>query len=478
MRRANKRKDSMETKKTKFAALTSVFAITALVVTACGSSATNSPSAATTPSAVTNSPIATATPTPINGAGKTLTVLISADGKYGAQQQQWFKDVSAAFQTQTGATVNFQTFASGSEELTKIQTSVVANQGPDIYVVGTTFTPTAYSTGAFVSLTPDNWNQVGGKDKFVQADLGISGPTDSDQVGIPYTSGPFVMAYNTDLLAKAGIDKPATTWDGLAAQAKQLTGNGVYGMAVGYKDGFDPWKFIWAMSRQAGNPIIAGKVAKVDDPTTLKAYQTYFGWLTKDHVVDPASVGWNDGQALAAFASGKAAFFPMSTTSNIPTLKTSAVKDTYKFALMPVVPPGATSLPAGGVGATSILAGNNVVVAKYSKNQDLAFALVKYLTDDANQQVLFNTFGTMPVNQTTFKTVTTSNPALGPILDSAASSVATPFSGAWADTQLALMNVVVQTIPDLSAGSVSDSKLQSLLTAAQKTAQASLDKAP
>jgi multiple sugar transport system substrate-binding protein len=451
----------METKNTRFVALTACVAIAALVLTACsGSSGSTSPNATT------------------NGAGQTLTVYIGADGKYGAQQQQWFKDVSAAFQTQTGATVNFQTFASGTEELTKIQTSVVANQGPDIYVVGTTFTPTAYSTGAFVSLTADDWSKVGGKDKFVPATLGISGPSDSDQVGIPFNSGPFAMAYNTDLLAKAGIDKPATTWDGLAAQAKQLTGNGVYGMAVAYKDNYDPWKFIWAMSRQAGNPIISGKVAKVDDPTTLKAYQTYFGWLTTDHVVDPASVGWNDGQALAAFASGKAAFFPMSTTSNIPTLSTSAVKDVYKFALMPVVPPGATTLPAGGAGATSIVAGNNIVVAKYSKNQDLAFALVKYLTDDANQQFMYKTFGVLPVNQTTLKAVVASTPALGPILDAAAGSVATPFSGAWADAQLALMNVVVQTIPDLAKGSVDNSKLQSLLTAAQKTAQSSLDKAP
>jgi multiple sugar transport system substrate-binding protein len=451
----------MEIKKSRFATLTAGVAITALVVTACGGSgASNSPNAST------------------NGAGQTLTVLMGVDGKYGAQQQQWFKDVSAAFEAQTGAKVNFETFASGNEELTKIQTSVVANQGPDVYVMGTTFTPTAYSTGAFVSLTADDWTKLGGKDKFVPATLGISGPSADNQVGIPFNSGPFAMAYNTDLLAKAGIDKPATTWDGLAAQAKQLTGNGVYGMAVAYKDNYDPWKFIWAMSRQAGNPIIDGKVAKVDDPTTLKAYQTYFGWLTTDHIVDPASVGWNDGQALAAFASGKAAFFPMSTTSNIPTLSTSAVKDVYKFALMPVVPPGATTLPAGGVGATSILAGNNIVVAKYSKNQDLAFALVKYLTDDANQQFMYKTFGVLPVNQTTIKAVVASTPALAPILDAAAGCVATPFSGAWADTQLALMNVVVQSIPDLANGSVDSAKLQSLLTAAQKTAQTSLDKAP
>ena len=451
----------MEIKKRRFATLTAGVAITALMVTACGGSgASNSPNAS------------------MNGAGQTLTVLMGVDGKYGAQQQQWFKDVSAAFEKQTGATVTFQTFTSGNEELTKIQTSVVANLGPDIYVMGTTFTPTAYSTGAFVSLTADNWTRLGGKDKFVPATLGISGPSQDDQVGIPFNSGPFAMAYNTDLLAKAGIDKPATTWDGLAAQAKQLTGNGVYGMAIAYKDNYDPWKFIWAMSRQAGNPIISGKLAKVDDPTTLKAYQTYFGWLATDHVVDPASVGWNDGQALAAFASGKAAFFPMSTTSNMPTLSTSAVKDVYKFALMPVVPPGSTTLPAGGVGATSILAGNNIVVAKYSKNQDLAFALVKYLTDDANQQFMYKTFGVLPVNQTTIKAVVASTPALAPILDAAAGSVATPFSGAWADTQLALMNVVVQTIPDLANGSVDNSKLQSLLTAAQKKAQSSLDKAP
>ncbi len=39
------------------------------------------------------------------------------------------------------------------------------------------------------------------------------------------------------------------------------------------------------------------------------------------------------------------------------------------------------------------------------------------------------------------------------------------------------MNVVVQTIPDLAKGSVSDSTLKSLLADAQKKAQASLDRA-
>src|ERR1035437_7368751 len=108
----------------------------------------------------------------------------------------------------------------------------------------------------------------------------------------------------------------------------------------------------------------------------------------------------------------------------------------------------------------------------------MAFGLVKYLTGAANQQVMSNTFGVLPVNQTTIKAVVARTPTLGSILDPAAGCVASPFSGAWADTQLALMNVVVQTIPDLKNGSVNNAKLQSLLTAAQKTAQTSLDKAP
>lgn len=453
----------MRTRKIKWAALMAGVTVSVLALAGCTGGGTGGGSA--------NSKSTT------DGAGKTITVYIGANTSYAQQQRQWFKDVSSAFQKKTGAKVRFETYASGNDELTKIQTSVVSNQGPDIYVLGTTFTPTAYSTGAFVKLTPEDWKKIGGKSKFIPSSLGISGPNSSNQIGIPFASRPFVMAYNTDLLAKAGISKPATTWDGLAEQAKKLTGNGIYGMSVGYKDNYDPWKYIWAMDRQSGHKMVDGKTAKVDAPATMKAYQTYFGWLTKDHVVDPASVGWSNSEALANFASGKAAFFPMTTATSLNTLNKSAVKDTYKYALMPTVPPGATSLPAGGVPVASILSGDNMVVAQYSKNQDLDFALVKFLTDDAQQKIQYNVFGNLPVNKATAKELESSNPVLKPIVAAAAGSYATPFTGAWGDIELSLVNVVVQSIPDLAKGSVSDSSLRSLLEEAQKTSQDSLSRA-
>src|SRR5689334_4021692 len=160
------------------------------------------------------------------GDGKTLNVLIGANTQYPDEFAAWKKDISAKFKAQTGAEVKFEEFASANDELTKIQTSVVAGSGPDVYAVGTTFTPTAYSTGAFVKLGDEEWQKIGGKEKFNPATLGISGPDEQNQVGIPWVSRPFVMAYNTDLLKAAGIEKPATTWDELTQQAKQMTKDG------------------------------------------------------------------------------------------------------------------------------------------------------------------------------------------------------------------------------------------------------------
>ncbi|HAP91728.1 MAG TPA: ABC transporter substrate-binding protein, partial [Arthrobacter bacterium] len=112
----------------------------------------------------------------MDGTGKTLNVLMNVTAQYPQEQQAWFKEMSAKFKTETGADIQWETFATANDEMTRIQTSVVSGQGPDVYGLGTTFTPTAYSTGAFVKLGDNEWNQLGGKDRFVPAALGISGP--------------------------------------------------------------------------------------------------------------------------------------------------------------------------------------------------------------------------------------------------------------------------------------------------------------
>lgn len=416
------------------------------------------------------------TPGKVDGTGKTLTVLFSTKPQYPDEQKAWFAQTATDFKTLTGATVQWETFATANDEMTRIQTSVVAGTGPDVYGLGTTFTPTAFATGAFVKLGDAEWKKIGGKDKFTPATLGISGPDKDNLVGVPFVSRPFVMAYNTEMLKAAGIDKPATTWDEFSAQGKKLTTGDQYGLAIAYKDNFDPWKFVWGMSIQAGNPIIDGKKVRIDDPTVTNAYNAYFGWLTKDKSVDPASVGWGNAQAVAAFAAGKAAYLPMTSPLSIPTLDKSVVKGKYQYALMPMVPPGATSRPSGGVEAASILSGDNLVVADYSANKDLAFAFIKMITDAPAQANYYKIFGEIPTNAEAAKALS-SDPLVAPALAAAAKSVATPFSGAWGDVQLALTNIAVQTIPDLAAGNVTEAALKSRIADSQTKAQAALDRA-
>ena len=410
-----------------------------------------------------------------DGAGKTLNVLIGANTQYPEEQQAWQKSIAEQFKTQTGAEIAWETFATANDELTKIQTSVVSGSGPDVYAVGTTFTPTAYSTQAFVTLGDEEWQKVGGRDKFIPSALGISGPDEQNQVGIPWVGRPFVMVYNTELLKAAGIEKPATTWDELTAHSKQLTKDGQWGLAVAYKDNFDPWKFIWGMSVQAGNPIVDGKTARIQDPAVQKAYQTSFGWMTTAKVVDPAAVGWSNSQAIAAFAEGKTGYMALTSALAAKALDAGAVKGKWEFALLPTVPPGATARPGNGVEAASILSGDNLLVADYSENKDLAFQFVKLITDEPAQLDIYQRLGQLPSNATAAQSLQ-SDPKLKVVVEAQQKSVATPFSGAWADVQLALTNTVVQSIPDLSKQSLSTAQIDERLATAQKSAQSALDR--
>jgi multiple sugar transport system substrate-binding protein len=406
----------------------------------------------------------------------TLRVMVAANTSFPKQFAAWEQRIQQEFHQETGANIQWETYASTQEEQTDIQTSVISGQGPDVYSLGTTFTPTAYATGAFVQLTDADWKAVGGKDRFTPATLGISGPSESKQIAVPQHSRPFVMAVNKKILAEHGITQMPTTWDQLTADAQATTGGGTYGLSIAYADGADPWKFIWGMSQNAGNTIIDGSKATIDDPAVLKAYETYFGWVSKDHVVDPASVGWNDAQALANFADGKAAFFPMTTVTAVPTLAGSKVANDYEFALLPTVPPGATERPSDGIDAASILSGDNLVVANYAskEKQQLSFKFIELITRASEQEQWFKTFGDFPTNAEAAKSVAAEDPKLATSLQAGKLSHATAFNGAWGDIQLSLVNVVTQSIPGLKSGNVSEAALEQRLKSAQKDAEGSL----
>ncbi len=437
-----------------------LLASASLLLTGCGSSSSTSTSSG-------------------SGGGGHLDVFLGAQPNYPTQFAAWSKDVTAKFKAATGADLTIETYASASDETTKIQASIVSGTGPDVYQLGTTFTPVAYGTKGFVTLSDADWAKVGGRERYIPESLGMSGPDAKTQIGIPVATRPFGMAYNTDMFKAAGITAPPTTWDELAADAKKLTTGGVYGLAIAYGDTFDPWKFVWSLTEQAGGSFVSSdlKKAQLNSPEVAKAITQYFDLLTKDKLVSPSSAGWKDADALSAFATGKAAIFPMATGTSVPTLDKSTIKGKYAFAPLPSVAPGMTARPAGAPAAQTIVSGDNVAIASYSKNKDLALAYVNLITGTDMQVEQFKYFGNLPSSVAAAAQVAKENPILAPFTAAEKGSTPTAFTGAWADFQNGLSNVIVQSQPSLAKGTYDSGALASLLSSANSKAQSSLDRA-
>lgn len=439
-----------------------VLACTAVLVTACGGS---------------SSTAAGGSSSGASGGGR-LDVFVGAQPNYPTQFAAWSKDVTAKFKAATGADLTIETYATASDETTKIQASIVSGTGPDVYQLGTTFTPVAYGTKGFATLTDDDWKKVGGREKFIPESLGMSGPDAKTQIGIPTATRPFGVAYNTEMFKAAGIAQPPTTWDEMIADAQKLTKGDVYGLGVAYADSFDPWKFIWAFTEQAGGSFVSKDLKKADlnSPIVAKAVTQYFDLLTKQKVVNPKGVGWKNADALAAFATGKAAMLPLGTGTSLPTLDKSTVKGKYAFFPLPGVAPGMTSRPAGAPAAQTIVSGDNVAIASYTKNKDLALAYVNLITSKDMQIEQFKYFGNLPSTIDAGAQVAKENPVLAPFSEAEKGSTPTAFTGAWADFQNGVTNVVVQSQPSLAKGGYDAAAIQALLDSANSKAQSSLDR--
>ncbi len=416
-----------------------------------------------------------------SGGGGPLTIFIGAQPNFPTQFAAWSKDLTDKFKAKTGADLVIETYASSADETTKIQSSIVSGTGPDIYNLGTTFTPVAYGTGGFLELSDDDWKKIGGRERFIQETLGMSGPDQTKQIGIPAAMRPFALAYNTDMFKAAGIAAPPKTWDEFIADGKKLTNPsaGVYGTTLDYADGFDPWKFIWAMTEQQGGSFVSDdlKTAQLNSTEVQNATNDYFNLLVQDKLANPASVGWKSGDAIAAFGSGKAAMMPMATAQSIPTLDKSGVAGKYAFAPLPTVAPGQSQRPPNGKPAASIVSGDNIAIASYTKEKDLALTFVDMFTSTDQQLANYKAFGNLPTNQDAMKQLSSQSKLLAPFLDIEGQSTPTSFTGAWADVQNGVQNVVVQSQPALAEGTYDPATVKDLLDKANTTAQSALTRA-
>jgi arabinogalactan oligomer / maltooligosaccharide transport system substrate-binding protein len=193
--------------------------------------------------------------------------------------------------------------------------------------------------------------------------------------GVPLVTDTLALLYNKELLAKAGITKPPTTWDevktaGLAVKAK--TGNagvfmkpqGFYALPLIYGEG-------------GGLVDVQAKKITVNDDKAQKAIGVGKDLIDSGAAVtDVTKDAYSNMQAM--FKEGKLAMMINGPWSIADDLKGPAFADKANLGIAPV--------PAGSSGkAGSPTGGHNLVVYAGSKNLDASYLFVEFLTRPENQ---------------------------------------------------------------------------------------------
>lgn len=413
--------------------------------------------------------------------GGPLNILAGQSTSFPKEQEAWLENMSKQLQKAAGTGLEWDFYADAETEQRKLQTAMTSGTGPDVFILGSTFVPTAVATNGFVELSGADLKKAGGTGRIFERQLTMAGVSPDKLITIPFVMRPFGMVYNTELFEKAGISEPPKTWTEFVEAAKEITdpSQNVYGAEMDPADSYDPWKILWTFTRQMGGDYVSKdlKTAQFTSEEVETAVRFWFDWATKYKIVDPNSMTWQATDALTAFANGNVGMLIMITPNIDPTLQESKVKGKYEYAPMPTIPYGMHEIPAGGEPTPSIVSGDYLGVADYSDAQDEALQLIKLMTDYQNQLDYFEAVGDLPCNTKAVDDLSVKNETVKTFADSEKDATPTPFTGAFGPIELIMGSVSAKLGSKVATDSFRPSDVTEQLKRANEEAQAQLDKA-
>lgn len=389
--------------------------------------------------------------------GQVLSVYTQAPyGTQLKQYQQYYNYIANSFHKATGSTIKWVYSSSAVTLAQELEQAAASGSGPDVWSIGSSFNGTASSLHDFYTFTPSDWNSLGGQSAFVQKQLTMSGPDNSSDIGIPFESIPFVLAYNTALFKKASISSPPTTWTQFVAdaQAIQKADPGVAGAGFSPADPYGPWKPVWSYMEQEGGDFLSGggKTADLTSSQLQAALKFYFALEDQYHVVPKTDLTWEASQETSAFLAGKTGMMMDAAYSLVQEAQGTPVASDVAFAPMPNVPYGMSARPAGGQPAESIVSGNYYDIAKYYNNVPLALKFIQVSTTPAAQLEQFKIMGWMPVTQAGVTEVEKAYPATVPFIQAEENSTPTDYTPAWSYIETGVLSAMGHIAQQLATG--------------------------
>ncbi|HWO96545.1 MAG TPA: sugar ABC transporter substrate-binding protein [Bacillus sp. (in: firmicutes)] len=288
--------------------------------------------------------------------------------------QQAIADTIAAYEKEHPNVKIERTYVPFADLKKKLLMGTAAGQLPDIVAIDNADHQAFSAAGVFADITKE-------VEEWGEADQYFDGPWSSTtykgkNYGVPNSSNNLALYYNADMLKEAGIEPPKN-WEELAAAAKKLTKDGVYGMAVsGVKTeqgSFQFLPFVW----QAGSDLDNFNSQGTIDAIKLWKKMVDNGSMSKEVISQ-------DQEAIAVqFAAGKVAMM-VNGTWQIPFLEKEA-KVNWSVA----------NLPAEKESGT-ILGGENWAITASTKHKDVAWDIIKFIQKEEHLKKYLQTAGRLP----------------------------------------------------------------------------------
>jgi multiple sugar transport system substrate-binding protein len=192
---------------------------------------------------------------------------------------------------------------------------------------------------------------------------------------VPGSSNGGLLFYRTDLLKKAGVTQPPTTWAEMTADCAKVKKLPEAKNMSCYAGQFQKYEgltvnFAEAVNSAGGRIVDASGKPDVDTPQARKGLD-FLVHSFKDKTIPKEAITYQEEDGRQAFQAGKLIFL-----NNWPYVYSLAQKSPVKgkFAVAPL--PG-----LGGPGASS-LGGSNLALSSFAKNKATALDFMKFFTSE------------------------------------------------------------------------------------------------
>jgi len=269
----------------------------------------------------------------------------------------------------------------------KIATAIAGGQTPDMTLAGTTWLPEFAATGA-LDPTPTD---VIDESAFFEGSWSTT-VVDGTSMGAPWYTETRQIYYRKDLAEKAGVTpEPGWTWDDLKAftEAMQDKGGAKWGISL-QPGGQGSWQTMVPFAWQKGAELVEGDEFTFDTPQMQEGLDFYASFF--EEKISPTDLA--PGALESGFIDGSIGSF-VSGPWHMGILRDQGGEDfDAKWSVAP--------MPTEDSG-TSFTGGSDWVVFKDAPNRDTAWKFVDFLTQDPQQQKLYELVGSLPAVQSTWE---------------------------------------------------------------------------